>query len=87
MVTNENPSLVPQGITYGGVTYPAPSPSDRPLLSCATVSAKNDVANRSGNQYTGIQGGWSKLHRSAHISSMVPTGGNVGMLDGSGRWV
>jgi prepilin-type N-terminal cleavage/methylation domain-containing protein len=87
MVTNENPSLVSQGITYGGVTYPAPSPSDRPLLACATLSAKNDVANRNGNQYVGIQGGWSKLHRSPHLSGIVPAGGNVGMLDGSGRWV
>jgi prepilin-type N-terminal cleavage/methylation domain-containing protein len=87
MVTNENLSVVPQAITYNGVTYPAPPPTDRPLLACATLSANNNVANRSGNQYTGIQGGWSKLHRSPHLNGAMPTGGNVGMLDGSGRWV
>ncbi len=87
MLTNENPSVIPQAIKNGLVTYPAPSPTDRPLLACATLSAYNNVANRDGNQYTGIQGGWSHLHRSPHLNGALPIGGNVGMLDGSARWV
>ncbi len=87
MVTNQNPSIIPQAITYGAVTYPAPSPTDRPLLTCATLSYHNNVANRNGNVYVGIDGGWSKPHRTAHLNGTIPSGGNIGMLDGSGRWV
>ena len=87
MVTNQNPSIIPQAITYGAVTYPAPSPTDRPLLTCATLSYHNNVANRNGNVYVGIDGGWSKPHRTAHLNGIIPSGGNIGMLDGSGRWV
>jgi prepilin-type N-terminal cleavage/methylation domain-containing protein len=87
MVTNQNPLIIPQSIKYGTVTFPAPSPTDRPLLACATLSYNNSVANRNGNIYTGINGGWAKPHRSPHLNGNLPAGGNVGMLDGSGRWV
>lgn len=86
--TNENPSLVPQSMTYQGVTYPPPSPSERPLLADATISKPGNanLKNRAVNSYTGIQGGWSKLHRTAHMEGKVPAGGNVGMLDGRAQW-
>jgi prepilin-type N-terminal cleavage/methylation domain-containing protein len=87
MVTNQNPSTIPQAIKYGAVTYPAPSPCDRPLLACSTLSYHNSVSNRTSNVYTGVDGGWSKPHRTAHLNGNIPLGGNVGMLDGSGRWV
>ena len=87
MVTNQNKSIIPQGIVYGAITLPAPSPSDRPLLACANLSYYNNVSNRNNNIYTGIDGGWSKPHRSAHLNGNIPSGGNVGMLDGSGHWV
>ena len=88
MVTNQNPSIIPQAIKYGTVTFPAPSPTDRPLLACSTLSDNSNVANRNANKYTGIQGGWTKgLHRAPHLNGNLPAGGNVGMLDGSGRWV
>jgi hypothetical protein len=44
------------------------------------------VANRTANNYTSVDGGWAKPHRSPHLSGKLPSGGNVGMLDGSGRW-
>lgn len=86
--TNENLSLIPHSITYGPLTMPPPSPSERPLLADATISRPNqaNVKNRNANTYTGIQGGWTKLHRAAHLSTRVPVGGNVGMLDGSVCW-
>jgi prepilin-type N-terminal cleavage/methylation domain-containing protein len=88
MITNQNPSIIPGPITYGPTTYPAPSPSDRPLLACATLSYNNNVVNRNANIYIGIDGGWSKPHRTAHLlNGIIPAGGNVGKLDGSGRWV
>jgi|ERR1035437_1152612 prepilin-type N-terminal cleavage/methylation domain-containing protein len=87
MITNQNPSMIPQAITYGAITYPPASPTDRPLLACATISYNNNVANRNGNMYTGIDGGWNKPHRTAHLNGILPAGGNVGKLDGSARWV
>jgi prepilin-type N-terminal cleavage/methylation domain-containing protein len=88
-ITNQNKTMIPQPIKYGTVTYPAAPVSTRPLLACATLSDYNSVVNRNANSYTGIYGGWSKPHRSPHLSlnGKLPSGGNVGMLDGSARWV
>jgi len=89
MVTNENPSILPQAIKYVTTMLPAPSVSDRVLMACATISqpGQANLANRAANSYVGIQGGWSKLHQSAHLGSGgIPTGGNVVMLDGHGQW-
>lgn len=86
MVTNQNPSILPQTITFGPLHMPPPSVSDRPLVACANLSIGANVANRSLNQYSGIYGGWGP-HRCPHLNGKVPSGGNVGMLDGSVRWV
>jgi prepilin-type processing-associated H-X9-DG protein len=86
--TNENFSIIPQAIKYVTITMPPPSPSTRPLLADATISrpGENNVVNRAANHYTGIQGGWAKLHRTAHIDGSMPVGGNIGMLDGHVEW-
>jgi len=89
--TNENKSLVPGPLVDGNITYPAPSPSERPLIADATISrpGQANVKNRTLNNYSGIQGGWSKLHRSAHLDGgggRLPVGGNVAMLDGRVQW-
>jgi len=86
MVTNQNPSILPRPISFGTVTYPPPPATDRPLLACATISVNDNLVNRGANQYIGIEGGWSQPHQTAHLSGILPSGGNVGMLDGSGRW-
>jgi prepilin-type processing-associated H-X9-DG protein len=88
MKTNENASILPQAITSGTITYPPPSPSERPLIADATVSrpGQANLKNRAVNNFTGIQGGWSKLHRSPHLEGKIPNGGNVGMLDGRVQW-
>jgi prepilin-type N-terminal cleavage/methylation domain-containing protein/prepilin-type processing-associated H-X9-DG protein len=87
LATNQNPSIIPRSIRDGSVTHPAPSPTDRPLLACATISAANNVNNRAGNQYTGVYGGATFPHQAPHLNGKIPSGGNVGMLDGSVRWV
>ncbi len=86
--TNENPSLTPQPIKYVTIMMPAPSPSERVLLADATISkpGQGNEANRLANTYVGIQGGWSKLHRSAHMEGRLPAGGTLGMLDGHCEW-
>jgi prepilin-type N-terminal cleavage/methylation domain-containing protein len=86
--TNENPSIIPQAIKYVTIMLPAPSPADRVLMACATVSkpGQANLSNRRANSYTGVQGGWSKLHQAAHLNSGIPTGGNLVMLDGHGQW-
>jgi prepilin-type N-terminal cleavage/methylation domain-containing protein len=88
MKTNENPSIVPGPIISGNLTMPAPSPSERPLLADATISrpGQANLKNRAANNYTGVQGGWSKLHRTSHLNGSMPLGGNVGMLDGRVQW-
>jgi prepilin-type N-terminal cleavage/methylation domain-containing protein len=88
MKTNENASLVPQAISVGSISMPAPSPSERPLWADATISrpGQANLNNRSANNYVGIQGGWTKLHRAAHLNGRVPIGGNVAMLDGRVQW-
>jgi prepilin-type N-terminal cleavage/methylation domain-containing protein len=86
--TNENRTILPQSITYGPNIYPPESTSERVLWADSTVSqpGQANTNNRAANTYMNIQGGWSKLHRTSHMAGKLPSGGNVGMLDGSGRW-
>jgi prepilin-type N-terminal cleavage/methylation domain-containing protein/prepilin-type processing-associated H-X9-DG protein len=86
--TNQNPSVVPTSITFGAITYPPPSPSVRVLSACATISrpGEGNISNRAANHYTGVNGGWSKAHRTAHMEKVLPSGGNLGMLDGHVEW-
>ncbi len=86
--TNVNPSLIPQPIPYVTITLPPPQPSDRVLLADATISqpGQANTANRALNTYVNIQGGWSKRHRTSHMDGKLPSGGNVGMLDGHVQW-
>jgi len=84
--TNLNYRITPQAITYGMLSLPPPSPTDRVLVADGTISQFNNDVNRSGNNYVSISGGWVEKHRSPHLSASLPTGGNVGMLDGHVEW-
>lgn len=87
--TNWNRSISPQPIPFGDTTLPAPSPSDRVLVSGAVISERgeNNPNQRAGYKYAGIVGGYKPLpHRCAHLVKGIPAGDNVGMLDGSARW-
>jgi prepilin-type N-terminal cleavage/methylation domain-containing protein len=86
--TNENPSIIPQPIRYVTTVLPPPPVSTRVLLADATISQPGQMneVNRGANTYTGINGGWSKPHRTAHMQGKLPAGGNVGMLDGHLEW-
>lgn len=96
--TNQNRSVIPSVLVDtsrpGSPTYPPPSPSDRPLTTCITLSkpGQNNPASISGYQWINITGGlyWppNKLfeHRTSHLTGGSPLGGNVGMLDGHVEW-
>jgi prepilin-type N-terminal cleavage/methylation domain-containing protein/prepilin-type processing-associated H-X9-DG protein len=86
--TNTNPSIIPRAFVFGGTNYPPPSPSLRVLSACATISrpGEGNVLNRERNHYTGIGGGWAKPHRTSHLNGLLPSGGNLGMLDGHVEW-
>jgi prepilin-type N-terminal cleavage/methylation domain-containing protein len=88
--TNQNTTILPEAIKDPGtgITYPAPSPSDRALLADSTISkpGQNSPALRNTYQYTGIKGGWTELHRTAHLRAAIPAGGNVAMLDNHVEW-
>jgi prepilin-type N-terminal cleavage/methylation domain-containing protein/prepilin-type processing-associated H-X9-DG protein len=93
MLTNVNPSNIPQPIPYGplGNFLQAPSPSDRVLLADATISqnTQHDEAQRYSPTYTYTEittGSYFKNHLSPHMKGTIPAGGNIGFLDGHVQW-
>ena len=87
--SNWNRTISSQPISFGGITLPAPSPSERVLVAGAVISdrGQNDPAQRGTYTYSGIIGGFTPLpHRCAHLVKAKPVGDNVATLDGSARW-
>ncbi|HWI57082.1 MAG TPA: DUF1559 domain-containing protein, partial [Bacillota bacterium] len=86
--TNVNKKIIPQPITTPTVSHAAPSPTDRVLTADATVSLPNqsNPAMRGTYNYADVPGGYSKHHISPHLDGKLPSGGNVGMLDGHVEW-
>jgi hypothetical protein len=83
--TNLNTSILPSAIRVTSSSFlPPPSPSNRALLADATLSSGNDTQIRTNNTYV-IEGGLGR-HRPAHMEGMLPSGGNVAMLDGRVVW-
>jgi prepilin-type N-terminal cleavage/methylation domain-containing protein/prepilin-type processing-associated H-X9-DG protein len=89
--TNQNPTINPQPIKYGPI-YVQPGPStERALTADATISRNTEHDENlklSGTyHYTDIDtGSFAKHHLSPHMKGAVPSGGNIGMLDGHVQW-
>lgn len=88
-----NYKLTPQPITTSGrgsTTLPAPNPTERPLIADCTTSQNNEnssvPADQTGYNWTQINGGWSKPHKTSHLDKGKPIGGNIGMLDSHVEW-
>ncbi len=93
--TNINMKILPQTLPYGPFLMPAPHISERPLVSCATISRTGEdvPSKRNTYHYQGIVGGYGSqvvgqgFHRSPHLQSNgLPEGCNVGFLDGHAEW-
>lgn len=86
--TNANPSLTPPPIQFGPVTIMPGPPTDRPLIADATISetGQHDETMRLSYNYIRIMGSFPKAHTTAHLKGSIPSGGNIGMLDGHVEW-
>jgi prepilin-type processing-associated H-X9-DG protein len=87
--TNLNKKITPQSITFGLLTLPPPSPSDRVLNADATI--RSGSGSGSWSQVVGgytfpFPGGPPWPHTTPHLKGTVPAGGNVGYLDGHVQW-
>jgi len=71
--------------TFGG-TMPAPSPSDRVLISCAIISVKTSTTDLGSDSFNAVTGAWSDRHQTAHLNGVIPAGGNLTMLDNHVEW-
>lgn len=58
------------------------SPSERIVAADATISQGDNQSNRAQNRYTGIDGGWSQKHDTAHMEGNLPAGGVNLFADG-----
>jgi prepilin-type N-terminal cleavage/methylation domain-containing protein/prepilin-type processing-associated H-X9-DG protein len=83
--TNITESFNPAPYKIAGTTI-NPSPSERVLVADATISNGAVETDRNRNRYTGIMGGWSKKHDTAHMQGKLPAGGNILFLDGHVEW-
>jgi prepilin-type N-terminal cleavage/methylation domain-containing protein/prepilin-type processing-associated H-X9-DG protein len=73
-------------VSYG--IYRTETLSDRVLFADVVMSApmQNNPAQKNTYNYTSIQGGFIKPHRTAHLNGNLPLGGNMGYLDGHVAW-
>jgi prepilin-type N-terminal cleavage/methylation domain-containing protein len=71
--------------TFGG-TMPAPSPSDRVLISCAIISVGANTTALGSDSFNAVTGAWSDKHQTAHLNGVIPAGGNLTMLDNHVEW-
>src|SRR6266567_8415743 len=65
--TNITESLNPAPWRMADGSYFDPGASERVVAADATLSNNGSEINRAGNGYTGIMGGWSKPHNTAHL--------------------
>jgi prepilin-type N-terminal cleavage/methylation domain-containing protein len=87
IMSNVNFSFDPTFIKTdsAGTVIPGPSTSQRVLVSCAIVSTgiQLNIAADSFNSVPGLNGG---KNSTSHLHGVVPTGGNLVMLDNHVEW-
>jgi prepilin-type N-terminal cleavage/methylation domain-containing protein/prepilin-type processing-associated H-X9-DG protein len=85
--SNQNVKIYPTPIQIGPVTV-TPVITDRVLIADATLSldGQSSEASRFTYNYSSVPGGYFKPHTSPHLNGKIPSGGNLGMLDGHVEW-
>ncbi len=95
LFTNINASLIPKSFPFGPIIIPPPAASKRVLVADAVISAHGQTNASSVSTYdfsvnlTGGAIGPNDApfhHRTNHLLGPLPSGGNVGMLDGHVEW-
>jgi prepilin-type N-terminal cleavage/methylation domain-containing protein len=73
-------------ISFG--IFQKPTLADRVLFADVTISrpGQNNAAARNTYDYTGIQGGYYIPHRTAHMRTRLPAGGNMAYMDSHIAW-
>ncbi len=68
--------------------FTKPTLADRVLFADVVISksGQNNPAMRNTYDYTGIQGGFPVAHRTAHMKSRLPAGGNIAYMDSHIAW-
>lgn len=87
--TNWNRDLIRSAtIQVGFNTTITEGPAQRVLVADVTLSAPGQMSPSLRHTYnwTRVQGGYFKPHRSAHLRGSVPAGGYTGMMDGHVQW-
>ena len=91
LISDQNTTILNEAVPLysfpGSPTFMTPV-SQRVLMACATISASSATtyANRYKDNYTEVQGGYTKKHTSPHLNGMSPSGGNLGFKDGHVEW-
>lgn len=89
--TNWNRTINPKPVRFGPIFIQPEPITERVLTADATISMPGQRDPRQkltgGYNYSEITGGsyWIP-HMSAHLKKRVPSGGNLGMLDGHVEW-
>jgi prepilin-type N-terminal cleavage/methylation domain-containing protein/prepilin-type processing-associated H-X9-DG protein len=91
-VTNENPKMTITSVSYNGQSLPIHI-SSRPMTACETIedtdeSAPSTVLSKEATyDWTDVVGGYVKHDITSHlVNAKIPSGGNIGMLDGHVEW-
>ncbi len=86
LATNITESLNPAPWKMSDGSLYNPGPSERVLAADGTLSSGSNQSDRSRNNYTSVDGGWTKNHRAPHLNGRIPAGGNILCLDGHAEW-
>src|SRR5438445_2729429 len=83
-LSNQNTTMLPEDLKgAAGVSLPAPSSTDRPLIADATISenkAGTSAAPAAAGSFTSVPGGFlngSLAHISPHLKGTLPDGGHI----------
>lgn len=91
IASNQNSTINPEGIVPGDKTSPRLNPASRVLVADAVITpgGQNNTNEMASYNWSKVRSSFPITHQSSHLNKngKLPTGGNEGMMDGSGRWV